>query len=201
MRHLILILLSFGSQQVVADDFSQRSFLLSELRKSAILGRNFNWPFVSQFEVKKEWGFFSSNSGMAVFSAPQKATSAYDPTISYDLSDFYTSRKNRVRLVVNQFIPDTPLMISGGYDSGSSAPKITISPTFFMGLSGYRKLDRQLYFYFTSGAWQKQKVTEYPCVDEYDREYWCPTLIAWSDRPVSNFKPGRFLDLKLEYVF
>lgn len=198
---MIIILLCFGVRQVIADDFSQRSYLLSELRKTAILGRNFNWPFISQFEVKKEGGFFSSNSGVDVFSAPQKVTSAYDPSVSYDLTDFYTSRVNRIRIVVNQFIPDTPLMISGGYDSGSAAPKITISPTFFIGLSGYKKLDRRLYFYFTSGAWQQQKVTESPCVDEYDREYWCPRLIAWTDRPANIFKPGRFLEIKFEYIY
>ena len=201
MWHLIWMLLCLWAGQAAADDFFQRSFILGELRKSAMLGKNFKLPFVTQLEVRKELGYFSSNSGMTVFAAPQKATSAYDASISYDLTDFYTSRKPRVRLVVNQFISGTDLMVSGGWDTGSTAPKITISPSFFLGLSGYKKLNNQLYFYFTTGAWQQQKVTEFPCTDEYDREYWCPTLIAWSDRPANNFKPGRFADLKLEYIF
>jgi hypothetical protein len=201
MRYLVLMLLCLWAQQASADDFLQRSFVLGELRKSALRGKNFSWPFVTQLEVKKEWGMFSSNSGMIAFSTPQRATSAYDPSISYDLTDLYTSKRARARLVVNQFIPDTNWMLSAGYDSGSAAPKIVVSPTFFAGVSGYKKLDTRLHFYWTSGAWQQQKITEYPCIDDYDREYWCPALIAWSDRPANSFKPGRFVNFKLEYIF
>lgn len=185
----------------MADDFLHRSFVLGELRKSALRGTHFFQPFITQFDLKKEQGIFSSNSGLVAFSAPTKVSSAYDPSATYDLADFYNSRKQRLRIVANQFIPDTNLLISAGYDSGSTASKISISKTWFLGLSGYQEINKQLFLYFASGAWQKQQVTEQPCVDQYDREYWCPKLIAWSDRPVANFKPGRFWDLKLEYVF
>lgn len=200
MRRLI-VLACLWLQQASADDFFQRSFILSELKKSALLSKNFDLPFVTQLEVRKEAANFSSNSGLIAFSTPKTASSAYDKTISYDLTNFYTSENHRARFVVNQFLPGTDLLISAGYDSGSSTQKIAISKTWFMGLAGYKKFNDHFYFYFSSGSWQQQHVTESPCLDEYGREYWCPTLIAWSDRPVTTFKPGRFLDLKFEYIF
>lgn len=200
MRRLIF-LACLWLQQAYADDSFQRKFILGELKKSVHLGKNFDLPFVTQLEIKKEAANFSSNSGLIAFSAPKIASSAYDKTVSYDLTNFYNSKSHRTHLVLNQFLPSTDLMISLGFDSGSSTQKITISKTWFMGLAGYKKLNNHLFFYFSAGSWQKQSVTEFPCLDEYNREYWCPTLSAWSDRPADSFKPGRFLDMKFEYLF
>ena len=196
-----LLFLSLSGQCALANDFLHRNFILGEMKKSALRNQDFSYPFISTLDIKKEKGDFSSNSGSIIFNAPNKAVSIYDSSISYDLTDFYNSRQHRARLVLNQFIPGTHLLLSGGFDTGSTAPKIAVSPSWFIGLSGYKKINQDLYLYFTSGSWQNQKVTETPCTDDYGREYWCPALVAWSDRPAQNFKSGRFMDLKIEYLF
>jgi hypothetical protein len=129
-------------------------------------------------------------------------TSEYDETSNaYAMTHFYTAAKQRQHLISNFVIPNTKALISIGYDSGSRAEKILISKTFFIGLSAYKRLDPKSAIFFMAGGWQKEKITEKPCVDEYDREYWCPNLTAWSDYKPLTTPPLRFAEVRYERRF
>ena len=46
------------------------------------------------------------------------------------------------------------------------------------------------------------RLSERPCLDSYDREYWCPALVAWADRPqVNQPKAESYLDVKYSILF
>jgi len=36
---------------------------------------------------------------------------------------------------------------------------------------------------------------------EGDREYWCPNLSAWIDRPTLDTQPGKYYELKYQWQF
>ena len=70
-----------------------------------------------------------------------------------------------------------------------------------MGISTYKKIDTKSAVFFMAGGWQKERISEQPCVDAYDREYWCPNLIAWSDRKPITSMPLRFAEVRYERHF
>ena len=184
-----------------ANDFIHRELMLQSLERAVLTGHQPRHPFLTQLDLRREQGLFSGTAGLVRFAAPRVVASAYDPGVVYDLGDFYASSQQRLRLVVNQYLPGTRLVLSAGVDTGSQAAKISISRSFFFGVSGHAQLSQRWDLKFTSGAWQRQKVAERPCVDAFERQYWCPNLTAWTERPSLNFQPSHFLDLRLTYRF
>ena len=129
-------------------------------------------------------------------------TSEYDATSnSYAMTPFYTASKLRRHLISNLVIPKSNVLISVGYDSGSRSEKISITKTYFLGFSTFKKIDSNSAIFFLAGGWQKERISEQPCVDGYDREYWCPNLTAWSDHKPLSTTPLRFAEVKYERRF
>jgi hypothetical protein len=185
-----------------AFELTHRNYTFNAMRKQAWTSGTLPFGFVSEIEIRREVNIFSSNSGFAVLNAHPNVTSAYDLTSNtYAMTHFYTAAKQRQHLISNFVIPNTKALISIGYDSGSKAEKISISKTFFVGLSAYKKIDSKTAIFFMAGGWQKEHISEQPCVDEYDREYWCPNLTAWSDYKPRVTSPLRFAEIRYERRF
>ena len=204
MIRLIFFLFFFTSVSVAyAIDPLHRVNAYSALRYEALTDKKIYFPFISEMDVRREIGRFSSNSGFTThLAAPSKVSSIYDSTsTSYDLTPYYTSSNVRAHLILNYFIPETSILVSVGYDSGSNAQKISISSTRFFGLSSYKRIDSSSTIFLMMGAWEREKITEAPCVDSYGREYWCANLSAWSDHTPMAPKAFRFFDVKYEYKF
>lgn len=203
MKNLVIYCLVFLSlQSASAIELTHRKFTLNAMRNQAWTSGPLPFGFVSEFEIRREVNLFSSNSGIAVLNAQPKVTSEYDETSNaYAMTHFYTAAKHRQHLISNFVIPNTKALISIGYDSGSRAEKIAISKTFFIGLSTYKRLDSNSALFFMAGGWQKEKIIEKPCIDEYDREYWCPNLTAWSDYKPLSTSPLRFAEVRYERRF
>jgi len=203
MKNLVIYCLAILSlQSANALELTQRNYTLNAMRKQAWTSGPLPFAFVSEIDVRREVNTFSSNSGLVVLNVQEKVISAYDATANnYVLTPFYTGFKQRQHLISNFAIPSTKSMLSIGYDSGSKSQKISISKTFFLGFSTYKKIDTNSAIFFLAGGWQKERINEQPCVDEYDREYWCPNLTAWSDRKSITSMPLRFAEVRYERRF
>jgi len=160
-----------------------------------------DYPFVTEMYVQREQGSFTLSSGRGLLSVNETATSAYDDTITYNISDFYKTANTRHRWVLNYLEPDTRWLLSFGYDSGAKADKLSIEQSVFLGLAKNFELSRDHHLMFSWGQWFGGKVTERPCLDAYDREYWCPNLSAWSERPRLDTSPGKYYELKYQWQF
>lgn len=198
----IYCLVLLGLQSANAIELTHRNYTFNAMRQLAWTSGSLPFVFVSEIDVRREINTFSSNSGLLVLNAREKVTSEYDETSnSYEMTPFYTGFKQRQHLISNFAILGTKAMLSIGYDSGSKSQKISISKTFFLGLSTYKKIDTNSAIFFLVGGWQKERINEQPCIDEYDREYWCPNLTAWSDRKPLTSKPLRFAEVRYERRF
>jgi hypothetical protein len=183
-------------------DGPHKEMIINALKYEAWSGQSINFPFVSELQTQREVRSFKKINGDDFLSVSPRVTSAYDSTSApYEITPFYTSKSTRTRWVVNYFIPSTSILLSAGYDSGSDADKITVNASKFFGLSTFWRLSTQSAAYLIVGAWDQQDVTERPCIDSYDREYWCANLTAWSDHVPLESAQFNFIQLKYELRF
>lgn len=97
--------------------------------------------------------------------------------------------------------PFSQWLLSFGYDSGLQADKLSVAPSTFLGLAKNFEIDKANTMSVSWGQWFGGKVTERPCLDSYDRQYWCPNLSAWIDRPTLDTQPSRYYELKYQWQF
>ena len=160
-----------------------------------------DYPFLSTVDIIKENGRFTRSSGWYIMDVQPVASSTYDPTVAYDITKFYQSSNTRVRFISNYQLQKTGFFISYGYDSGTKSEKLQVSKSFFVGASQAFNVQKSHFFFYSVGRWYGEKITQKPCLDSYDREYWCPSLIAWKDRPVIQDRQESFVDLRYIFVF
>ena len=184
-----------------AGDEEHRDTVGRVLFTSAQGGFNVQFPFVTQMYLQREQGQFTLSSGQNLLFVPSMVASGYDTSIAHDLSDFYTAKNLRQRWVLNYLEPASRWLVSFGYDSGTQADKLSIESSVFLGAAKNFELAKQHHLLFSWGQWFGGKVTERPCLDAYDREYWCPNLTAWKDRPMLNTDPGKYYELKYQWQF
>lgn len=189
-------------QSANAIDLTHKNFTFNVMRKQAWNSGTLPLAFVSEIEVRREVNTFTSNTGYMLLNANDRVVSEYDETSNaHEIAHFYTARNQRQHLISNFVIPNTNALISVGYDSGSRAEKISVSKTFFLGFSAFKKIDSKSTIFFMAGGWQKERIQERPCVDSYDREYWCANLTAWSDHKPITSSPLRFAEVRYEMRF
>ena len=184
-----------------AGDEDQRDMVQRILFAARDAQFKMDYPFVTQMYVQREQGSFTLSSGRGLLSVNDTAVSAYDQDIAHNISDFYKAENTRQRWVLNYLEPDTRWLLSFGYDSGAKADKLSIEQSVFLGLAKNFELSRDQHLMFSWGQWFGGKVTERPCLDKYDREYWCPNLSAWSERPSLDTSPGKYYELKYQWLF
>jgi hypothetical protein len=194
----ILVVLTANAH---AGDEDQRDMVQRILMASRDVHFKLDYPFVTQMYVQREQGNFTLSSGRGLLSVNDTATSAYDEAITHNISDFYKATNTRQRWVLNYLEPDTRWLFSFGYDSGTQADKLSIEQSVFLGLAKNFELSRDHHLMFSWGQWFGGKVTDRPCLDAYDREYWCPNLSAWTDRPALDTTPGKYYELKYQWLF
>lgn len=168
----------------------------------------------SKTRVESVWfssiGNFSSNGksllgadGRPIVSIPSIVGSGYDASIKYDVSDFYKKLSNvRPNFILNYSTNSYGEIFSIGFDSGAKSQKLVLDKSFFVGYSQSVFLSKNTIFSLSTGGWLLGKLTEKQCYDEYDREYHCATLTAWSDyAPPKMDRFSYFVDLKFQYNF
>lgn len=197
---LLCSLVAFTANALAGDE-EQRDMVQRILMAARDVHFNMDYPFVTQMYVQREQGSFTLSSGRGLLAINGMATSAYDQAIAHNISDFYNAANTRQRWLLNYLAPETRWLFSFGYDSGSQADKLSIESSVFLGLAKNFELSRNHNLLFSWGQWFGGKVTERPCLDAYDREYWCPNLSAWIDRPTLDTQPGKYYELKYQWQF
>jgi|GEM_PF-1245404 len=163
-----------------------------------------NLFWLSELNVENDPSYFTSSSGHHIIKNSWFVTSAYDPSYKiYDVRDFYKPKSNRVKFIGNIGINSLPgTILSLGYDNGIKSQKFTLSKNFFVGAAKTFELIEKNYITISAGKWfGGGKVTETPCRDSYDREYWCQNLTAWSDYNPNYPKNYSYIDIKYTLKF
>ena len=193
MKYFIAIVVGVLNGQCLGDDLTQRRLILNELKRSTKSDVKIDMPFVSQLVVRNERGSFLKNTGEVLLSVPERAFSGYDSAIAHNIGDFYQADSKRVKIIVNNYLGSTGILTSVGFDSGSRAEKIKVLNSKYLGFARSFSFGSRSTLYVSTGRWFGGEVSESPCIDSYDREYWCPNLTAWTDRPViKSHKEGHF---------
>ena len=201
LRQSLLCSLVVLTAYAHAGDDEQRDMVQRILTAARDLHFKPDYPFVTQLYMQREQGSFTLSSGRSLLSVNDMASSAYDEAITHNISDFYNPRNIRQRWVVNYLYPSSRWLFSVGYDSGLQADKLSIESSVFLGLAKNMELAKNHHLILSWGQWFGGKVTERPCLDAYDREYWCPNLTAWKDKPALNTDPGKYYELKYQWQF
>ena len=201
LRPILLYSLLALTANAHAGDEEQRDLVQRLLTAARDVQFKIDYPFVTQMYVQREQGSFTLSSGRGLLSINDIASSAYDPTIAHNISDFYNAAHTRQRWVINYLEPDSRWLFSLGYDSGSQTDKLTIESSLFLGAAKNFELAKQHHLLVSWGQWFGGKVTERPCLDAYDRAYWCPNLTAWTERPALDTSPGKYYELKYQWQF
>lgn len=124
-------------------------------------------------------------NGVKLMNTPKTAGS-YNG-IQYDVSHFYTDKKPRINMVIHYAGRTPGEILSLGIDSGFATKKIKIKPALFVGYSRALNIAKNTHIAFNVNGWLGGKILEQSCKDDYNREYHCPTLTAWSDyKPINN---------------
>lgn len=200
MRALLMLLLI--PARVSAADVYHREHVMNIALVSQAYKASPNLLWFSSLRYGSErTPAFLDASGRAVAGNPSTVRSGYDADISYDVSDMYTPRNQRLTFIANFSFDSPGLIWSLGFDSGVETSKLRIGQGIFVGATKAFQLSGRSYFAFGSGAWIGGKISESPCYDSYDRRYWCQNLTAWTDYRPQYPRQGRYLDFRYLYQF
>ena len=167
---------------------------MSLLTHEGLLKTNY---FFSTFNMDSNPISFSSAGGLPIAYNPTVVSSAYDRSIKSDVSGFYNYSGYRYKFILNTLPFQPGQIISVGFDSGVNASKLNIRPSFLLGYVDTYKVSERSLFNLSVGSWLGGHISESPCLDSYDRAYWCQNLTAWSDYHPNYPKQTSYIDMKL----
>lgn len=200
MRLIIFALLS--PLLACAADPYHRSITTSLALASAIDRPLRNMLWISRIDVNaKNSDSFLSSSGVTIASPKKFINSAYDSTVTHDISSFYQKDSYRIKFISSFVLSSPNTIYSLGFDSGVAAQKIQISRSLFLGIARVVHLKNNSHIALSAGSWFGGSIKELPCYDSYDREYWCQNLTAWTDYNPVYPKNYNYVDIKYIYRF
>ena len=109
---------------------------------------------------------------------PTTATS-YDG-VERDISKFYEDKQTNL-YVDGYIILDTKTKVNIGFDNGIKTNKFKQSNTYKIGVTQAIDITPNSYITIGGSTAFGGNISETPCKDDYDREYYCGNLTAWTD--------------------
>lgn len=143
----------------------------------------------------------TSNSEV-LMGKPGKVCSTYDTTICQDVSDKYAP-SNVPLLFQGLYKISEDTIVTLGFNTGFESPKVSVTPSASLG-GAYRwhlAANHTSHVIIEGNYWFGAVLTHRPCLDSYDREYFCPTLSAWSDFSYDPYPKSYYVRLTYEKVF
>lgn len=126
--------------------------------------------------------------------------SQYDSTVCANVADFYRFRQRNLQRMTVVVTFSERIGLRASMTTGAKAAKLTIGPRVVLGLIGSMPLSAgrsvSAEVFGSLGGSLRHK----PCLDQYDREYFCGSLTAWSDFP-NKQSPYRESGIKLIYRY
>lgn len=194
IRFYILVLILY-SEFCIANDISHRNEIIKVSLQSNINKIHGNRYFFSDLSyITKTPRYLNDASGQFIASRPRIVRSIYDDTIEYDVTEKYDLLKARLSFKANYI--SNQIIYTIGFDSGVITPKLQVNKSFMIGMTIFKQSSNRSLFIFGFGGWLGGKISESPCYDSYDREYWCQNLVAWSDYKPNYPLKNRYLDIK-----
>ena len=84
--------------------------------------------------------------------------------------------------------------------SGAQSPKLSIAPRVVIGVIGSMQISNRRTLSSEVFGSVGGHLSHKPCLDAYDRKYFCGSLTAWSDFPNKRIAPQEY-GLKVLYRF
>lgn len=139
---------------------------------------------------------------MTLLQQPEHVCSQYDKAMCFNVGDFYTPHMPQAG-VTGIFALDGSTMLQWGVNTGFDSAKLTVSPAIMLGLAKrfYLTEDRASHIVFEASEWIGGAVKHRPCLDNFDRQYFCGTVSAWSDFSYDSRPRSGFLKLTYEALF
>lgn len=140
--------------------------------------------------------------GQSLMARPDRVCSIYDNAICFDVNRFYSSSMPQI-LMSGFVMLDGSNAITFGIDTGYSSPKLKVSPALLLGVSKrwFMSEKRDAHLIVEASGWFGQSVSHEPCIDDYDRAYYCGNLSAWSDFTYNAHPTNLYLKFWYEKAF
>ena len=110
-----------------------------------------------------------------------RVCSGYDSAICSDVSEFYRMDRRLLRRVGLVTALSPTWGVRTQFTEGAAAPKLVIRPRLLLGLIGSKFLSEgravTAEVFGTLGGDSRHR----PCLDDYDRQYFCGSLTSWED--------------------
>lgn len=202
MKHylfLLLLLLPFSSATALTPQTLSFMAINSERQnyKSVL-------PFISairfddgspKYLLRADGEYIYQNSTNVVSNYYFLDPSANIKNFTYNVAHFYKSNRPRFKVMLHYSGWLKGAVFSFGADSGHNSQKIKLKPAIFVGYTQAFRLNATSYIAFGAGAWFGGKIKETPCLDDYNRRYWCHNLTAWSDRPKQRNRLTQYVNI------
>lgn len=118
-----------------------------------------------------------------IVTLPTITRSPYDSSTSYDTTSFYRPQSQRLAFIASFSSKELlPGIWSLGIDTGHKALKLSIQPSLYFGWAWAGIFKKNATIGLSVGAWAGGNSEEIPCLDNYDREFQCFSLLPWVDR-------------------
>ena len=180
---LILITHAIGNAQSVLNPNSVNPFALREFVNA--------YSKAQSYFANKPVGLFLPTAiytnidavlthDISVLNVPRNSCSTYDESICYNTSALYKPTNQQV-IVSGYYFFNKNDAILLGLNTGYNSQKLIIQPSIALGYSSQFELDKSKKFVIEGNKWFGGNIQHKPCVDSFDREYYCGNLSAWSD--------------------
>jgi hypothetical protein len=158
--------------------------------------------WVSSVKIESNPTYFVDSAGSGIMARPNSVVSAYDSTSTrYGMSDMYSYKSDRYKLVshINGFSKGE--IFSIGYDSGINTDKLNMNNSLYAGYTRTVSMTNKSLTALSLGAWFGGSIKENPCLDSYGRQYSCQTLTAWGDYKPRYPTALAFIDIRHIWIF
>ena len=187
MKKLIFILIllapAFGNAQSVLNSSSVNPFALRDIVNS--YSKIQNYFATKPLELFIPTSVYISTSSavshdISVLGIPISSCSTFDSYVCYNTSNFYKPKTPQT-IVSGYYFYGKDDAVKLGVNTGFDSPKLIIQPSVEIGFSKFINIEKQHQFVIEGTKWFGGNIQHKPCVDSFDREYYCGNLSAWSD--------------------
>lgn len=143
-----------------------------------------------------------STKDIAILQPPNYVCSAYSADSCFNIGKFYAANRPQIG-VTGLFGFDNSTMLQWGFNTGYDSPKLTISPAVLVGVAKrfYFNDERASHIIFEASQWLGGSVKHRPCLDDFNRSYYCATISAWSEFSYDPHPTSAFFKVTYATVF
>ena len=165
------------------------------------------------FQFNRDEKFFTFNNAYMtswtaiandkpIMARQMSACSAYDGSVCQSVNEFYKPKAPEF-IFTGLYKINGDNILTFGTNTGYDSSKLSVSPSFMIGGATryYLNEKKDSHLIFEGSYWFGSSVSHKPCLDSYDRQYFCGNLTAWSDFKYDQHPDSYNVKLWYEKVF